>query len=191
MQRERDRRVRKWIRGGESIAALALCFACAACGNGLDVLGTSTSPSEPPGLPPAELRGVVFEGYHGELRDLSVTAQAATVDMVRRVAELADVKLSFTEGSRGRIEVAAPIGEFKLDQDDFELSGGVVGSAQEGERFATDRVRFIAAKRELQSSSPVELRRSNLVLRADGMTLGLDQRRLRLTGDVVARVVPR
>jgi lipopolysaccharide export system protein LptC len=41
------------------------------------------------------------------------------------------------------------------------------------------------------STTPVELQRTNLVLRADGMTLGLDARRLRLVGQVQARVVPR
>ncbi len=155
------------------------------------MLATSGAGSGLPSLPPAELTGVVFEGYRGELRDLSVTAENARVDMVGRTAELRDVKLSFSEGTRGRIEVAAPLGEFKLDGDDFELSGGVVGSAQEGERFATDEVRYLAARRELVSSTPVELRRSNLVLRADGMNLGLEQRRLRLIGAVKARVVPR
>lgn len=179
------------MRRGEAIAALAFCLACIGCGNGLDALATNGVANEPLRMPPAELHGVTFEGYRGELRDLSVTAKEAKVDMVGRVAELADVKLSFSEGTRGKIEVAAPVGAFKLDQDDFELSGGVVGSAQEGERFATQSVRYVAAKRELVSTSPVELRRSNLVLRANGMTLGLDQRRLRLVGAVKATVVPR
>ena len=142
-------------------------------------------------LPPAELEGVIFEGYRGELRDLSVTAKKAVVDMVGRVASLEDVKLSFSEQSRGKLDVGAPRGEFKLDQDDFVLSGGVVGTAQEGERFSTEAVRYVAANRELVSSSLVELRRSNLVIRADGMQLGLDERRLRLIGKVEARVVPR
>jgi LPS export ABC transporter protein LptC len=191
VRRDGDRRVRGWQRFGGDLAALGLCMLCAACGNGIDALATNAASSGLPSLPPAELTGVIFEGYRGELRDLSVTAQKARVDMVARTADLQDVKLSFSEGTRGRIEVAAPVGEFKLDGDDFELRGGVVGSAQEGERFATDEVRYVAAKRELVSATPVELRRSNLVLRADGMKLGLEQRRLRLIGAVQARVVPR
>jgi LPS export ABC transporter protein LptC len=184
--------VRRWRRRGETIVAAALCLAVVACGgNGLDALATSGASDEPPDLPPAILEGVVFEGYSGELRDLWVTARQAKVDMVGRIAELKDVKLSFSEGTRGRIEVEAPAGEFKLDQDDFELTGGVVGSAQAGEKFSTASVRYDAAKRELRSSAPVELRRSNLVLRANGMTLGLEQRRLKLLGAVEARVVPR
>ena len=97
--------------------------------------------------------------------------------------------LQFSETERGRIEVGAPSGELKLDEDDFLLSGGVVGSAQAGESFSTDSVRYIAASRELVSSTPVELRRTNLLLRANGMKLGLDARRLRLVGQVHARVL--
>ncbi|MGH9885785.1 MAG: LPS export ABC transporter periplasmic protein LptC [bacterium] len=173
---------------GRSIAAAGLVALCFGCGSALE--GLDPEPPTAMSLPPAELSGVVFEGYRGELRDLSVTSEKAVVDMVRRVASLDDEKLSFSEESRGKLEVGAPHGEFKLDADDFVLTGGVVGSAQEGERFSTDSVHYVAAKRELVSTTPVELRRENLVLRADGMQLGLDQRRLKMIGKVEARVVP-
>lgn len=142
-------------------------------------------------MPPAELEGVIFEGYRGENRELRVTAEKATIDLVARIADLDDVTLRFTEDSRGQVEVEAPNGELKLDEDDFVLSGGVVGSAQAGERFKTESVRYVASSRELVSTTPVELERSNLELRADGMTLGLDERHLRLVGKVKARVQPR
>ena len=134
---------------------------------------------------------MIFEGYRGEQRELSVTAEKATIDLVARVAALEHVTFRFSEGDRGQIEVAAPTGELKLDADDFDLSGGVVGSAQAGERFSTESVRYVASSRQLVSTTPVELQRANLLLRADGMTLGLDARRLRLVGQVQARVVPR
>ena len=133
---------------------------------------------------------MTFEGYRGEQRELSVTAEKATIDLIARIAALERVTFRFSEDDRGQIEVAAPTGELKLDADDFELSGGVVGSAQAGERFSTESVRYIASSRELVSSTPVELQRANLVLRADGMTLGLDARHLRLVGQVQARVAP-
>ncbi len=76
----------------------------------------------------------------------------------------------------------------QLDADDFVLSGGVVGTAQRGERFTTDSIRYLASSRELVSSTPVELRRADLRVRANGMKLGLDERRLRLIGDVRAEV---
>jgi LPS export ABC transporter protein LptC len=165
-------------------------FVSAGCSSELDVLAKPRSEIAK-GLPPAELQGVIFEGYRGEQRELKVTADQATIDLIRRVADLAGVTLRFSEDSRGQIEVSAPTGELELDQDDFVLSGGVVGSAQAGERFTTDSVRYVAKTRQLVSKTPVKLERTNLQLRADGMTLGLDERRLRLSGKVEARVVPR
>ncbi len=171
------------------LAALAAACVSAACSSELDALAPRREIAK--GLPPAELQGVIFEGYRGEQRELKVTADAATIDMIGRIADLAGVTLRFSEDSRGQIEVAAPTGELELDRDDFVLSGGVVGSAQAGERFTTDSVTYVAKTRELVSKSPVRLERTNLELRADGMTLGLEERRLRLVGKVEARVVPR
>jgi LPS export ABC transporter protein LptC len=175
------------LRCGGAIAAAALAAICLGCSNGLEAFAPARG-AQPP-LPPAELEGVIFEGYRGEQRELFVTSEKATVDLVARVATLERVTLRFSESERGRIEVAAPAGELKLDEDDFLLSGGVVGSAQAGESFSTESVRYIAASRELVSSTPVELRRTNLLLRANGMKLGLDARRLRLVGQVHARVL--
>ena len=174
-------------RGG-FIAVLSACAVSLACDSG--VAGLDVPRHIAQGLPPAELQGVIFEGYRGEQRELKVTADKATVDLVARVANLDEVTLHFTEDSRGQVEVAAPNGVFKLDEDDFVLSGGVVGSAQAGERFSTETVRYVAANREFVSTTPVELERSHLALRADGMKLGLDERRLRLVGRVKARVAP-
>jgi len=175
------------LRGG-LIAVLSACTASVGCGSGFE--GFEAARHAPQGLPPAELHGVIFEGYRGEQRELKVTAEKATIDLIARIADLDDVTLRFTEDSRGQIEVAAPSGEFKLDADDFVLSGGVVGSAQAGERFTTESVHYVAASRELVSTTPVQLERTNLEIRADGMKLGLDARRLRLVGQVKARVVP-
>ena len=171
------------------VALLGACAVGLGCSSGLEALEVPRH--APKGLPPAQLQGVIFEGYRGEQRELRVTAERATIDLIARIADLDDVTLRFSEDSRGQIEVAAPSGELKLDEDDFVLSGGVVGSAQKGERFTTDSVRYVAKSREMVSTTPVELHRENLDLRADGMTLGLDERRLRLVGKVEARVVPR
>jgi len=181
--------VREQLRSVGRLAALAVCALCLGCSGGLEGFEPPRSNSQR--LPPAQLEGVIFEGYSGESREFYVTAVKATVDLVARVAALERVSFRFAEGDRGQIEVAAPLGKLELDADDFELSGGVVGSAQAGERFSTASLRYLAASRELVSTTPVELQRTNLVLRADGMTLGLDARRLRLVGQVQARVVPR
>ena len=180
-------------RGIQGIACRGACAALAsaslACSSALEGL----DPVRParPEAPPAQLEGVLFEGYHGELRDLFVTSESASVDMVGRVAQLSGVRLALAEPTRGPIEVAAPTGEFKLDHDDFLLSGGVEGTAAKGERFKTDRLQYVAEKRELVSHDPVSLERDSFVVRADGLELDLVTRHLRLTGRVEAKVKPR
>jgi LPS export ABC transporter protein LptC len=176
------------LRGG-LVALLCASAVGLGCSSGLEALEVPRH--EPKDLPPALLQGVIFEGYRGEQREVKVTAERATIDLIARIANLDDVTLRFTEDSRGQIEVAAPSGQLKLDEDDFVLSGGVSGSAQKGELFTTESVRYVAKSRQMVSTTPVELHRENLDLRADGMTLGLDERHLRLVGNVEARVVPR
>jgi len=182
-------------RGIHWIARRSACGALAgltlACGSGLETLSSAHPGAGRGELPPAELEGVLFEGYRGELRDLFVTSDRATVDMVGRVAQLSGVRLALAEPTRGPIEVTAPAGEFKLDDDDFVLSGGVEGTAGGGERFATETVRYVAKDRELVSRDPVTLRREGFVLRADGLRLDLATQHLRLTGNVQAKVIPR
>lgn len=186
MQGESEREVRVGARsGGAAAAALSLWLSL---GCGADLPGFDAPRSAAVQLPPIELEGVIFEGYRGELRELSVTAERARIDLTSRVADLDHVKFSFSEKDRGQIEVAAPSGALELDADDFVLSGGVSGSAQEGERFSTEQIRYLAASRRLVSSTPVELQRAELLVRANGMELGLDERRLRLIGQVRAEV---
>jgi hypothetical protein len=143
----------------------ALASALLACGSALDGLGPGRS--EHAELPPAELDGVLFEGYRGELRDLFVTSEHATVDMVGRVARLSGVRLTLAEPTRGPIEVAAPTGQFQLDDDDFLLSGGVQGTAAKGERPLPRLAAVVAAKRSSSAASG-DARRDTFQLRADG-----------------------
>jgi LPS export ABC transporter protein LptC len=148
------------------------------------------APPAPPELPPVQLEKVVFEGFHGDLRDLSVTAESASVDMIDHRAELHSVAIGVSGDEAGKLEIAAPVGVFRLDRDDFALTGGVQGTTPDGARFKTDSVQYVAKKRALESSSSVELRRANIVLHASGMEIALDTHRLRLTGSVQANVKP-
>jgi len=170
-----------------ALCGVALAFGLG-CNSGFDVLDTGGTHAGPVQLPPIEMQGVIFEGYHGDLRDLSVTADSATVDMTAHVANLTQVTMGFTGDEAGKVEISAPAGLFHLDADDFTLSNGVHGKTEEGERFTTATAQYVAARRVIQSSTPVELHRSNLVLTASGMEMEVATHKLRLTGNVRARV---
>ena len=178
------------MRGSALLSAWALAVGALGCGSPLEALEGNGSGRGPVQIPPIALESVVFEGYHGDLRDLSVTAASAVVDTATQVAHLSDVAIGFAGQDKERVQIQAPVGEFQLDGDDFTLSGGVKGSTGEGERFTTDEVRYLAKRRVLHSDDPVEIARANVLLSAAGMELELANQKLRLLGSVRARVLP-
>lgn len=164
--------------------------AVAGCNGGLDVLESSGTRA-PIEMPPIELERVVFEGYHGDLRDLSVTAASATVDMTSKLANLRDVSIGFAAEDAGKVRIAAPVGQFHLDADDFKLTNGVQGETAEGQRFTTEAASYVANRRLIVSDTPVELQRASVLLTASGMELEIPTHKLRLIGNVKARVQPK
>lgn len=141
---------------------------------------------QPLGMPPAELRDVVFEGFGSAGRDAEVRAARARFDSQRGMLELDDVDIDFAEETRGRMQIWAPGASMDLESQDFRLLGGVRGTTEAGDRFATQDLAYDRARELLSSESPVRLDRSGMTLEADGMELELGERRVRLTGKVQA-----
>jgi len=142
-------------------------------------------------VPAAELEGVVFEGFEAGRRDVVVRSRRASVDPITRIATLEAVQISFSDAQRGAVSVRSDQARFDLRRDDFVLLGGVEGTTAEGERFLTDEVRYQSEKARLWTDRPVRVLRENLVLRADGMELDLESRKMKLVGRVRAEVAPR
>ncbi|UCB52725.1 MAG: LPS export ABC transporter periplasmic protein LptC [Candidatus Zixiibacteriota bacterium] len=139
-----------------------------------------------PASPRAELQGVVFDGYSAGSRDVEVHAVRAWVDPANRVVDLSKVRIGFEDEKRGKIQIRAQSAQLRLDTDDFVLRGQVEGTTGEGERFTTAEVRYEQARERLWTDQPVELHRSNLLLKGGGMELHVPTRRVRITGDVRA-----
>jgi hypothetical protein len=181
--RARAGRVGRTIRRSAAVAIALLGLACSP----VDLGGGA----EPGGaLPPVRLRGVALEGWSGAVRELSVEASDATIDLDARVARLEWIRIALSGSEVGPLEVKAPSGEFDLARDALWLRGGVEGRTQPGERFSTAEVSFDQEAGRLHSDRPVSLSRPNLQLTADGMDLDLRSRRLRLTGAVRAQLEP-
>ncbi len=100
------------------------------------------------------------------------------------MAVLTDVEIAFSEESRGRVEIRAREGSVHLDSEDFWLSGGVEGTTAMGDRFATEDLVYDRSQQRLWTASRVRLDRANLTLEADGMEFDVEERRIRLTGEV-------
>lgn len=170
--------------------ACALAIGALGCGSPLEGLEGNGNGHVQVQIPPIALETAVFEGYHGDLRDLSITSATAIVDTTTKLAHLSDVAIGFSGDDQQRLQIQAPTGVFQLDGDDFTLSGGVKGLTGEGEAFTTNEVHYIGKRRVLHSDVPVEIARSNVVLTGSGMELELAHQKLRLLGNVRARVKP-
>jgi lipopolysaccharide export system protein LptC len=149
-------------------------------------------------MPPIELEGVIFEGYHGDLQDLNVLASGATVDMKTHLADLRDVTIHFTaqdnsgpKPTTSKVQIGSPKGQFRLDADDFTLTDGVTGITEEGQRFTTEAVNYVGKTKMLISTVPVEMRRDTLVVTGNGMELAVATHTLHLTGHVRAQALPK
>jgi len=172
----------RWV--VSALAALAL-----ACGPSLSALENGdTRPAVE--MPPVELTDVLFEGFHGDLRDLSMKASSATVDMKTHIAHMHDVTIGFADDPNSKVDIAAPQGDFHLDADDFELSGGVHGTTAADEHFKSEAVSYVSKTRVLISEVPVELDRSSVIMTANRMEFTVPTHKLHLWGDVHAKVKP-
>jgi LPS export ABC transporter protein LptC len=173
----------RWIGIGVLVAVLS-----SGCGGLPDAPGGAAGSFAAPRIeePFATLTGVVFETFVGEQRSAQVRAATAEVAPDGDTARLESVWIQIQEPARGTIDVRSPVGVFQMGAGDFVLSGGVEGSTGAGERFATDRLRYVAAEERLRSESPVRVLRSDFVLRADRMEFAVGDRRIRLEGRVSA-----
>ncbi|HTO56003.1 MAG TPA: LPS export ABC transporter periplasmic protein LptC [Myxococcota bacterium] len=180
---------------GASLLWLGVSLGCAPASDPNDAASTSR---EAENLPPIEMEGVIFEGYHGDLQDLNILASGATVNMATHLANLRDVTIHFTaeddtggKKTTSKVQIAAPKGQFHLDGDDFTLTDGVTGTTEEGQRFVTDAVHYVGKTRLLVSDSPVEMHRATLVVTASGMQLEVPTHKIHLTGNVRAQAMPK
>lgn len=175
-------RRRSWLAGG----------AAACLGWGCSPVDLERAAAVEPRSAPMLLSDVAFEGWSGPVRELSLEARRADVDLDRRVARLEQVRIALRGGDGvGPVEVSSPTGEFDLARDALWLRGGVEGRTRPGERFATDELRFNHSSGTLESATPVHLERGDLMLDAASMDLDLRARRLHFLGPVDAELKPR
>ncbi|MCE2390456.1 MAG: LPS export ABC transporter periplasmic protein LptC [Proteobacteria bacterium] len=174
----------RWPHGWRRGAALAGLGFALACG----FEPRPVAPVESLELPPAALTQVAFEGYSGEQREVMVRAERATIDPRNRIAKLEGVRVEIAGGEGPPLEIHSARGEFDLARDDFELLDGVTGTTTDGSRFETPVLRYEQESGRLASESAVRLQRPRMTLDAAGMRMDLAERRIRLTGRVVARL---
>jgi LPS export ABC transporter protein LptC len=103
------------------------------------------------------------------------------------VAGFKDVEVKFFS-KEGRIfTVRGDTGTLNTQTRDFQLSGNVVGTSNDGYKFLTETLSYEAVKRQVKSDAKVLLESPQFILEGQGMVMDLDQQKVSLSKNVVAR----
>lgn len=104
----------------------------------------------------------------------------------RAFFDQAEVKLRLADGRV--IELVGDKGKFNTITGDMEITGKVAVTATSGESFVTDCLQYNAAKKELHTTSAVDMRTSRMRIQGVGLSFSLPQRKIVLLSRVHARI---
>jgi len=160
--------------------ALACLGACAGL---LAVTPVGAAPGlDGGGLLLAEMTLVASRG--GE-RELLLRSERATLDPGTRRAVLWDVNAEVVDADSGRrFRIECDRAEVEIESQNFVAEGRVRGDTGEGQRFATEVVRYDRAADVLSSDTPVELVDATGSLRGDGFRYHVAEKRFEILGNV-------
>lgn len=79
-------------------------------------------------------------------------------------------------------------GEMRTDSKDVEIRGHVVVTADTGEKFSTDVVRYSDARKEIYTDAPVRMETSRMKIQGKGLSILMDKGELSLASGVKANV---
>ena len=92
--------------------------------------------------------------------------------------------------NQGQATCVANRATLDLKTKDVNLEGGVVARSEQGMELKTERLRWIAASRRLQTDQPVTITRGTLVSRGQGMEAETDLERVRIFQNITSEVGP-
>lgn len=131
------------------------------------------------------LTGMTLVASRGDERELLLHSQRATLDPETRRAVLWDVDAEVVDADSGRrFHIECARAEVEIESQDFIAEGGVRGDTGEGQRFATEAVRYDRAADVLSSDTPVELVDATGSLRGDGFRYHVGEKRFEILGNV-------
>lgn len=98
------------------------------------------------------------------------------------------VKLILADGQT--FHLTGDQGRLKTDLKDMDITGNVVILSDRGDRFTTERLRYVHAEKKIFTTDPVFMENDRLKVRGVGLTLRLDSRDLKLSSRVQAETKP-
>lgn len=146
----------------------------------------------PPAAPAPEIESgglrlseMTLVASRGGERELLLRSESATLDPETRRAVLWDVRAEVVDLESGRrFHIECDRAEVEIESQDFVAEGHVRGDTGEGQRFATESVRYDRAADLLSADTPVELIDATGSLRGDGFRYHVAEKRFEILGNV-------
>lgn len=132
-----------------------------------------------------ELRDITFVSSRAGEREMWLRSRSASLDPRARTAELSDVSAELADSDDAqRFSVRCERAVLELDTRNFRAEGRVRGETGDGQRYATDWVRYDHEAGVLFSDAPVQVSDARGSLRGDGFRYHVRERRFELIGNV-------
>ncbi len=117
-----------------------------------------------------------------------VKAKSAQYQKKQNLAWFDQVQIKLTT-KEGRIfTMMGDKGEMLTDKKDVELKGHVVATADTGEKFSTDYLRYNDAQKKIYTDAPVMMEGKRIKIQGVGLTILMNKGELRLSSSVRARI---
>lgn len=133
-----------------------------------------------------QIRNVRFTEVGDSETTLEVTAEVARYLKKDNLAlfEKPTVTLLLKDGRR--FTMSGDRGRLDTESRDVEIEGHVAVVSGDGDRFTTDRLRYVNAGRRIETEGAVVMENRNIRVSGVGMTLSLEEKKLALLSQVRA-----
>jgi LPS export ABC transporter protein LptC len=133
-----------------------------------------------------QVRNVRFTEVGDSDMTLEITADIARYQKKEKLAffDKPTVKLLLKDGRT--FIMSGDRGRFNTDSKDMEIEGHVGIVSENGDRFATDRLRYSNAGKLIETDGSVVMENKNIRVSGVGMTLSLEEKKVALLSQVRA-----
>ncbi len=117
-----------------------------------------------------------------------VKSKSAQYQKKQNLAIFDQVQIKLTTKEGKVVTMTGDKGEMLTDKKDLEIKGHVVITADTGEKFSTDYLRYSDAQKKIYTDAPVVVESDRMKIQGVGLTIFIDKGELTLSSGVKAMI---
>lgn len=117
-----------------------------------------------------------------------VKSKSAQYQKKQNLAVFEEVQVTLTTKEGKVFRMTGDRGEMLTDKKDLEIKGHVVITADSGEKFSTDYLRYSDAQKKIYTDAPVVVESERIKIQGVGLSIFVDKGELLLSSRVRARI---